>query len=255
MSNIIDIELQLKLRNKNNENIIWLASVDIGSKNLSFYIEEINKKELENIKNVSKIDKYNADGTPTSKMNDILNKIYKNGKTILHKNVDITQNCKNGGKFLDTEMFHNMIEMLDKYAGYWDNCSVFVVEQQMAFKGKFNMIATKLGQHCQSYFYFKYGRFKKVIEFPAFHKTHILGAQKISGGKCKNGKIKWKNIDKPARKKWSISKATEIMKLRGDIEKDNIILHPKRRLKLDDLSDVVIQLAAFNYLCFVDQSI
>ena len=35
-----------------NENIVWIASFDIGKKNFAFYIEEINLKELQEIKNI-----------------------------------------------------------------------------------------------------------------------------------------------------------------------------------------------------------
>ena len=53
-----------------------------------------------------------------------------------------------------------MIYVLDSLLPYFDKCSYFIVEEQMFFKGKNNKMAVKLGQHCQSYFYFKYGHFK-----------------------------------------------------------------------------------------------
>ena len=240
---------------ENNEDIIWCASFDIGKINFSFYIEEMNRKDLLNIKNIDEKLRFNDDGTPTDKMNKILNKIYCNGKTILHLNLDLTENCKKG-KYLDVETYHNMIDVLDNYVSYWDKCSVFVVEQQMSFKGKFNSMALKLGQHCQSYFYFKYGRFKQIVEFPAYYKTSVLGAQKINKGKCKNGKIKYRNIDKPARKRWTIQKGYDIMEMRG--ETDSILLKPKKRgnpIKLDDYADTLCQLMAFKYKCYVDRNI
>ena len=46
-----------------NEDNITIASFDIGKKNFAFYIEEINLKELKEIKNISKIKRYNIDGT------------------------------------------------------------------------------------------------------------------------------------------------------------------------------------------------
>ena len=93
-------------------------------------------------------------------------------------------------------------------------------------------MALKLGQHCYSYFTIRYGRFKKVIEFPAYYKTQILGAEKIKGKKVKNGNFQWKTIDKPARKKWSVSKATEILSSRGEIETMNNIKTKTKKAKI-----------------------
>jgi hypothetical protein len=227
----------------------WIASFDIGSVNFAFYVEEIDKNLLSKIKNIPQKTRYNDNGTPTKDMQHILDIVCKNGKTILHKNSNLTKDCIKG-KYLDPNTFHNMTDLLDFYGDYWDKCCCFVVEQQMSFgKMKRNPKALKLGHHCQSYFMFRYGRFKQVIEFPAYHKTQILGCEKIKGKQCKNGKYKWKSIDKPARKKWSIVKATEILSQRG--EQDTI----NNTKKKDDLADTLTQLAAFKYLCFVDKSI
>ena len=233
-------------------NTIWCASFDIGSVNFAFYIEEVDYEDLSKIKNIPNKTRYNVDGTPTSDMQNILKEVYKNGKTILHINSDISKNCVKG-KQLDQNTFHNMTDLLDSYSEYWDKCSYFVVEQQMAFgKMKSNPKAVKLGHHCQSYFMFRYGRFKKVIEFPAYHKTQILGCEKIKGKQCKNGNYRWKSIPKPDRKKWSVVKANEILNLRGE---EQTIQNIKSKTKKDDLADTLTQLQAFKYLCFIDLSI
>lgn len=117
-------------------------------------------------------------------------------------------------------------------------------------KNKRNTMALKLGQHCYSYFTIKYGRFKKVIEFPAYHKTQVLGAEKIRGKKFKNGNYRWKTIDKPTRKKWSVAKATEILTYRGEKE---TIENIKTKAKKDDLADTLTQLQAFKYLFFIEK--
>lgn len=235
-----------------NPETIWIASFDIGSKNFAFYIEEMNTKSFEKIKNVPKQKRYNEDGTLTNPMRKVLDDVCNNGKTILHKNSDLTNNCVNG-KTLDPETFHNMTDLLDSYGEYWDKCCYFVVEQQMQFgKKKSNPKALKLGHHCQSYFIFRYGRFKQVLEFPAYHKTQVLGCEKIKGKKCKNGKYRWKTIDKPSRKKWSIVKATEILEKRGEEDTINNI---KSKAKKDDLADTLTQLQAFKFLCFVSKEI
>ena len=240
------------------QELIWIASIDIGSKNFAFYVEQIDTKILSNIKNIPSSERYNSDGTPTPNMNIILKTIFKNGETILHENVDLTHGCSIG-KYLDQNVLHNLTNILDKHSHIWDKCSIFLVEQQMSFGKKINLKAIKIGQHCQSYFMFRYGKFKTIIEFPSYHKTHILGSEKLNKGITKAGKIKYKNIDKPQRKKWSIEKAKEILTLRG--ENDHILLTAKRGtkgkkgIKKDDYSDTICQLAAFKYIHFVDKTL
>jgi hypothetical protein len=137
---------------------------------------------------------------------------------------------------------------LDKFTDYWEKCSYFVIEQQMAFRGIHNTMALKLGQHCFSYFSINYGRFKTPVEFPAFHKTQLLGAEKIAK-KTKTGKTSWKAVDKPARKKWAIEKAKEILALRGE---DDMLEHLCTSKKKDDIADVLCQLEAWKIMMFLD---
>ena len=65
--------------------IISIASFDIGCKNFAFYIEEMDRHELENIENIDKKDRYNQNGTLTNDFSILINKIYHNGKKILIK--------------------------------------------------------------------------------------------------------------------------------------------------------------------------
>ena len=162
--------------------------------------------------------RYNDDSTPTECMKKTLDEVCNNGKTILYKNSNISNNCLKG-KILDSETFHNMIDLLDKYYDYWDKCSCFIIEKQMDFgKAQRNPKVMKIGHFCQSYFMFRYERFKQVIEFSAYHKTQILGCKKIKGKLQKNGKYKWTSVDKPTRKKWSIVKAIKILTHRNEIK-------------------------------------
>lgn len=228
---------------------IYLASFDLGKKNFAFCIEEINKSELLSIKNIPSAKRYNQDGTPTQKMQEILDQVYANGRIVLYKNLDLTENCDPRAK-LDPETFHNMTDALDKYVNYWDKCSAFVIEEQMSFGKKINKMAMKLGQHCYSYFTFKYGRYKSIIEFPAYHKTQILGAPKVEGKPYKSGKIRYKAMEKPQRKKWSVEKAIEILTNRGEMDiLDNLTSAKKK----DDLADVLTQLQSFKYRVYVDK--
>ena len=249
LNNSVKDPLQAPVKGNNTT---WIASFDIGYVNFAFYIQEIDQNKLSTIKNIKKEERYNEDSTPTTEMSKILNDIYKNGKTIIYKNSNISNNCING-KQLDVETFYNMFDLLDKYSDFWDKCCFFIVEKQMDFgKMKRNPKALKLGHYCQSYFVFRYGRFKQVIEFPAYHKTQVLGCKKIKGKKYKNGKHKWIAINKPDRKKWSIIKATEIL----DIRKEKIIIDSiKTKAKKDDISDCICQLESFKYLYYISKEI
>ena len=219
----------------------WIASFDIGKKNFAFYIEEVNEEQLKQVKTMPKTSRYNTDGTCVDSFNKIITDVYKNGKTILHINEDLTKNFSKD-KYLDTEVFYNMVEHLDKFAEYWDKCCSFVIEMQMSFGKNRNPMAVKLGQHCYSYFVIKYGKAKKIIEFPAYYKTQVLGAPK----KILYKKGKLVKMSKPERKKWAVKQASIILQERGESE---VIDNIKTKSKKDDLSDVICQLQAYKFLC------
>ena len=233
---------------EDNEDFILLASFDIGKNNFAFYIEEVNIKEISGIKSTSKLKRYHQNGTPTIEFSKILNTVYSNGKKILLKNVSLT-NGVDKSKYFDIEFCYNMIDILDEYSEYWDDVKYIIIEQQMSFGNKVNPMALKLAQHCSSYFINKYGRCdKQIVEFPSYHKTHVLGAEKIEK-KTKTGKTSYKNIGAKERKKWAIEQAFYILSLRNDFETMADIGSMKKQ---DDVSDVIIQLQAFKYLYFVD---
>jgi hypothetical protein len=238
---------------KMNKNIdyVWLASFDIGKKNFCFYIEEVDKKKLLDIDNVDKDQRYNKDGTQSKTFEKILNKVFVNGKKILIKNSDLTENCDNN-KYIDLEIFHNMTDLLDDYSEYWKRCDAFVIERQMGFgKNKTNTLALKLAQHCWSYFSFKFGRFKEIVEFPAHYKTQVLGSKKVKTTN-KKGKVKYKNVKKKKRKEWCVDKSIKILIQRNDAEFISFIDKSKKK---DDIGDVICQLQAFKYLVYVDKSL
>lgn len=227
---------------------IRVASFDPGKKNFAFYVEEFNVDALDTLKqgyNPSDI-QYNANGTPTDSYNDIIENVCTNGTNIIFKNTDLTSGCNNG-KYFDTECLYNLTDLLDTHTHIWDTCHIFIIEKQMSFGKRHNTMALKIAQHCWSYFSFKYGRFKQIIEFPAYHKTQILGAIKIEK-KLKKGKTKFVSVDKPTRKKWSIQKATHILEKRKDTHTLHELCSSRKR---DDLADVLCQLQAFKIMSFI----
>jgi len=226
--------------------VIHIASFDIGKKNFAFYIEEFDTSLFNEIKNIPEQKfRYNIDGTLTDEFKPVLDNICTNGKVILYKNVDLTENVENNS-IINPEYYYNMTDVLNEFSEYWDKCDKIIIEKQMAFGAQNNIMAIRLGQHCWSYFACKYGRDKEIIEFPAYHKTQILGAEKVSVN-SKNG-IRYKSMTKPNRKKWCINKAIHIFTLRDDQETLYIM---KKTKKKDDLADVLCQLQAYKILNYI----
>lgn len=135
---------------------------------------------------------------------------------------------KRGSKTLDAMIFLRLTSLLDRYKEYFDQCSTIIIEQQMSFGSKINTMAIKIAQHTYSYFLFRYGNAKKIIEFPSYNKTQILGAPP--------------GLEKPQRKKWAISKADEIWTLRGDMYTSSWVASKKKK---DDMSDCLLHVLSY----------
>jgi hypothetical protein len=220
-----------------------ILSIDLGSVNFSFMIEEIDASIYENIKTIPKSKRYNSDGTTTPEFEKILEDVYKNGKVILMKNINLKSGIENKK---DHEIFQNMIECLDEYKeDYFNTVDIIIVEKQL----KINQKACRLSICCISYFMNNYGREKPIIEFNAYHKTQVLGA--IKNKKIlKNGNIRYTAVDKPTRKKWSIDQCFYILTLREEFE---TIIELSNFKKLDDYADNLCMIQAFKYLYFIEK--
>jgi hypothetical protein len=226
---------------------IRIASFDPGKKNFAFYIEEFDEKELECVHApATKNERYCANGELTPVFKEIVNNVCRNGRTIMFKNTDLTLNCKTHS-YLEDEYLHNLTDLLDSYISEWDKCSAIIIEKQMSFGKRHNTMALKIAQHCWSYFAFKYGRFKDIVEFPAYHKTQVLGACKLEK-RTKTGKVSYKAVDKPTRKKWSIQQAIAILNDRND---ETTLSSLTTVRKKDDLADVLCQAQAYKILTYI----
>lgn len=188
---------------------VFIASIDPGKKNFAFSIEEIFLDRLGEVK------------TPED--------VYRIGKTVICDVVDISTNSDKNKK-IDNNVFINLTITLDKYRSYWDKCSTILIERQMSFHGKNNIMAIKIAQHCLSYFLITYSSFKNIVDYPAYHKTQVLGAEK--------------GLDKPARKKWAIKKALDILERRGDTE---MLERFRQKKKRDDISDCLLMNLSYVY--------
>jgi hypothetical protein len=229
----------------------WFAAFDPGKVNFAFIVEEIDKEMLkeitcpnkknrfiscenkeENKEEKPKKRKKREDMEPTSSYINFLEEFYHCGKTIICSNNNITDvsatTKAKGSKALDANTFLRLTALLDSYKEYFDKCSTIIIEQQMSFGSKINTMAIKIAQHTYSYFLFRYGNTKKIVEFPSYNKTQILGAP---GG-----------LEKPKRKKWAIEKANEIWTLRGDLETLELVSSKKKK---DDISDCLLHVLSY----------
>ena len=230
------------------ENKEWIVAFDPGKINFAFIIEEVDHDMIKNLvcptkkdrffnnredKEVEKKRKKREDLEPTDSYVDFLEKFYHCGKTILCSNNNITdptspENKKKGSKALDASLFLRLTDLLDRHKSYFDQCSTIIIEQQMSFGARINTMAIKIAQHTYSYFLFRYRDTKKIIEFPSYNKTQILGAP---GG-----------LEKPKRKKWAIEKADEIWTLRGDLNTSMFVGSKKKK---DDMSDCLLHVLSY----------
>ena len=181
---------------------------------------------------------------PVAEFQKVLESIYKNGKIILTKNINLKVKI-NKNALNDHEIFQNMIKCLNEYKDeYFDKVDYIVVEKQM----KINQKACRLSICCITYFMINSNA--RIFEFDSFHKTQILGAEKEKV--LKNGKITYKSIDKPKRKKWSIETGIYILNLRDEFDTMVEIFDLKKK---DDIYDNINMCQAFKYLYFIDKVI
>ena len=88
-----------------------------------------------------------------------------------------------------------------------------------------------------------------IVEFPAYHKTQILGAKKEEKV-TKTGKKTYKVMGDKERKTWSVKEGYYLLALREDYETMSEINGMKKK---DDVNDVILQLQAYKYLTYVDK--
>ena len=218
-------------------NIKYIVSFDIGKKNFAFCISKIYMNKVNKLDKIIKKERYNKDGTPTEKFQKVIDKLYKCSKIEIMRNLDLTEGCDKK-KYLDDKTYLNLIDVLDEYKNFWNKCDYILIEKQMSFRGKFNVMAMKLAQFVFSYFTIKYRDNKPIIDYPAYHKTQVLGANK--------SEVK----QKPKRKKWAIKKSQEIL----DYIKDTKGLEEWNKYKKkDDVSDCMLMNITYVHLHFIDK--
>lgn len=265
--------------------VIRIASFDIGKKNFAQYIEDVDGEILKKLS-----DKYCAlpatlkrkvKGPISKELEKILHSVCISGTRVQTGVYDLRDNSNSDT--LDLQTRKNILTHLYKYQSLWDDCDMFIIEQQYfkTWSGRSkknrgteaNVDAIKIAESVFMWFLDNYP-FKTVMYFGSQNKTQILGAP-------------WK-MTKSQRKKWAEEKAREIYELRGDqsmIElfslsdrifrkrldsekkiQSYIDTYPeecsddcrelaekvvRHRQKLDDISDACIQAQAFKFRCLV----
>lgn len=172
-----------------------LLSIDIGSKNCAFYIEEFDHEKL------------------------TIDNLFTLGKRKYWALIDFSG-----------DLWSNIVSYLDKNRHLFDRCNGIVIERQL----KLNYSAQTIQHFIFSYFRVLYGPFKVITDISASRKTQVFGAPKMI---------------KKERKKWTVTRTTEILTENNDIEGLAILL----KKKSDDLADAYLQLKAFQKLIFLDK--
>lgn len=268
-----------------------LASFDIGKNNFAQYVEDCDYTLLQEIKGLyhgldeKELKRKGGDNL----QQPLLESVFRNGRRVDIGVFDFqtngsrsnTKTMKNGRTInsLDNSTRLNFLKHLYSYKKIWDTCDIFVIEQQyvnlFGRQRGINIDALKLGEATVMWFLEHYP-YKIVKTFGSQHKTNVLQAPK--------------KMSKPQRKKWATVKALEIFRDREDGEamgmwelvekvkgkrtkgneekiqsylieyeecaKDIRLMCDKivrTRQKLDDISDVLVQLQAYKYKTFVSR--
>ena len=265
--------------------MLRIASFDIGKKNFAQSVEECSQSKLESLRmkylSLPKKMQRRVKGRMNSEIEKILKEMYLDSKRISTGVFDLRHDQESNT--LDIPTRRNLINHLSKFEQLWATCDIFIIEQQYFNtynpRGRkksgtgANVDAIKIGEAVMTWFLDNFP-FKQVMYFGSQYKTQMLGAQV--------------GLNKTERKKWAVDKALEIYTLRKDegvielyrlaerVKRKRINTEEKvqeyldtyphmdqddmnhmanyivrRRQKLDDIADAMLQVQAFKYRTFV----
>lgn len=190
-----------------------ILSIDIGTKNCAFYIEEFDEEKICRLR------------MSRASRRDPIEELYKIGKRVYWKVINFEKDLRKG-----VELFVPMVKYLDEHCWLWDTCNGIILEKQL----RINYSACVVQHFIFSYFKTLYGPFKHISDISATRKTQVLNAPS--------------KMEKKERKKWAVRETTRILTLREDFEGIKLLHHAKA----DDLADACLQLKAFQKLVFID---
>lgn len=207
--------------------MLRVGAIDPGKKNFAFAILTFDLSSIQDLVLPKKKDRYLENGQPSPAFTASLNRIWSMPYRVeAIENVQLATSDK--GFHVGNETLISLTKVLDQHMALWDACDIILIEKQMGFGKAHNTLGLRIAQHCLSYFLIRYATFKPITEYPAYHKTQILGAPK--------------GLSKPQRKKWSVDQVKYILSL-----KDQSVLGKWSSFKKkDDVSDCVCM--CFSYL-------
>lgn len=261
---------------------IRLASFDIGKVNFAHYIEDMDVSKIlaveKKYKDLPKKLQRKTKGEVSSEMREILKDLYLSGNRIHTGVYDIRNGVED---VFDIPTRKNLLTHLYSHKYLWDECNIFVVEQQYfkTWSGRrkspgteANVDAIKIAECLMTWLLCEYP-FKEILYFGSQNKTQMLGAP-------------W-NLDKPQRKKWAIEECRRMYEWRKDecmtqlflledrvykkrmnseekilsflnsytpTDEDGKLMAEKivrNRQKLDDICDAALQAQAFKFKTMV----
>lgn len=257
-----------------------IASFDIGKNNFAQYVEDCSLDKLIELEGkyaqLEKSLKRRTKGPMNDSVNEILDKTFLSGKRVDLGVFNFQVGQAEGSKKLDNPTRLNFLKHMKRFTHLWKTCDIFLIEQQYVNTfvrgGGINVDALKLGEGLHMWLLDRFPH-KSVVSFGSQYKTQILGAPE--------------KLKKPQRKAWAVGKSKNIFQLRADtqiVQIYDLIIKIKRkrinteekiqsyliefegydedvvymanrivrdRQKLDDISDVVVQLQAYKYRKFV----
>jgi hypothetical protein len=218
---------------------IYGLSIDVGIRNLAFYVEMFDRKRLLNLTESITTTNSNfcKDGTPTSRFAKVLENVYTNGYVIFFDDFD-------AGSDINEAFFH-ISDYIDSHRYIFDKVGFIVIEDQM----KANTNARRVCQHLYTYFLTIYRRWTPIFLQSSSLKTRLLGCvnpknmAKVAPKDGRNGKkLKKRTVRYKFIKNWSIDTSKKILTLRNDNDFLKIFDEYKKQ---DDIADSICQLQAF----------
>lgn len=192
--------------------MLRIASIDIGKKNFSQYIQDTDIETLQKLKNeyrkLPKCLQRKTSGNMNKSVENILKQIFLSGTRIQTGVYDLRAD-KTSDVF-DVETRKNIISHLNSFYDVWKTCDVILIEQQFfrTFNGRrrgggssANVDAIKIAEAVFTWFLIKFPD-KELTYFSSTLKTQVLGAPY--------------KLTKIQRKKWAEEKCKEIYQLRND---------------------------------------
>lgn len=227
-----------------------IAIFDVGTRNFAMIIEHPRdsaiKKLAHNYKSLPEKEKIKEGRQHSPKLTSFLEEYYTQSETLKMELFDPNQGSKEG---LTDKTRKNLFEFLETHKSELRLCKYIAIEEQFynPRMGVINKPALLLAESCYTWLLLNMPN--SIISYtPSRYKTALLACPKESLKIDKETGLriltKWEKSD---RKKWSIEKAKEIYKMRGDTK---MIEYIEGR-KGDDVSDCLLMSIAFVLKTFV----